>query len=163
MISITKIKSVKEFEEFINTEGKLNIVKFSAPWCGPCRVLSAFIYSTVDTFYEGMQFAEVNTDDFEDLCEKYNITNLPTMVYYKAGEVVYKTMGLFSSRDEYIKLLADIRDGNVTYVEETESGNTETNILESGETETTVEETTTDDTTTTDEVEDNNDTSDGVA
>tara|TARA_R110000787_G_scaffold11659_1_gene38279 strand:+ start:649 stop:909 length:261 start_codon:yes stop_codon:yes gene_type:complete len=53
------------------------IIYFSAPWCGPCKMLGPVMDSLIS---EGMNVKKVNCDYDVTLVQKYNIKNIPTLV-----------------------------------------------------------------------------------
>lgn len=75
------------------------VIDFWATWCGPCRVLSP----TVDEIakeYEGKAVvAKCNVDDCEETSFKFGIRNIPTLLFFKNGELVDRTAGVVSKAE----------------------------------------------------------------
>lgn len=69
-------------------------LKFSAEWCGPCRVLSSII-EEVEGDYNNVKFIEVDVDDVDDssIIDEYKIKNIPALFFIKNGEVLNKHIG----------------------------------------------------------------------
>jgi thioredoxin 1 len=81
------------FEDLVIKAGKLAIVDLSAEWCGPCRMVSPIIHELA-TDYEGRIIAgELNVDENPDVTAKYKIRNIPTVLFFKNGELVDKQVG----------------------------------------------------------------------
>ncbi len=80
------------FESFVNKYPKV-VVDCWAPWCGPCRMLSP----TIDTLAKEMNgkvaFAKLNTDDNYGTAGKFKIVSIPTLLFFKDGELVNKMIG----------------------------------------------------------------------
>ena len=73
--------------------GKLSMIDFWATWCGPCIQLGPTI-EAIATDYEGkVLVGKVNVDENQELSMKYGIRNLPTILFFKNGEVVDKQVG----------------------------------------------------------------------
>lgn len=83
-----------DFDKLLaNNQDKLIFVKFSAPWCSPCRLLTSIIDEI--TPIDGVVFAEVNVDDAEeDFVNEFNVRNIPTVVIYKDGLQVDRFTGM---------------------------------------------------------------------
>jgi thioredoxin 1 len=81
------------FEDLVIKAGKLAVVDLSAEWCGPCRMVSPIIHELA-TEYEGRIVAgELNVDENPDVTAKYKIRNIPTVLFFKNGELVDKQVG----------------------------------------------------------------------
>ena len=81
------------FDEKVIKSEKLAIVDFSAEWCGPCRMVSPIIHELA-TEYEGRIVAgEVNVDENPQVTAKFKVRNIPTVLFFKNGEVVEKQVG----------------------------------------------------------------------
>jgi thioredoxin 1 len=80
------------YNEKIN-EDKLTIVKYKANWCGPCRVLSPILEGVVKD-YADINVGEVDIDTNMALAQKDGIRGVPTVVFYKNGQVLDKMVGL---------------------------------------------------------------------
>ena len=72
------------------------LVKFGAPWCGPCRQLAP-IMEALDE--EGYPAFEVNVDEEQDLTSKYGIRSVPTTLVFKNKELVQTIVGVKSKQD----------------------------------------------------------------
>ena len=84
------------FEESIK-EGTA-LVDFWAPWCGPCRMLSPVIEELAEDFDGKAKICKVNTDEEQDIAVKYGIRSIPTILFFKDGELVDQMVGASSKQ-----------------------------------------------------------------
>ena len=83
MITLTN----ENFDDFINQDN--SIVQFSATWCGPCKSLSI----TLANIKTDAQIGKLDIDDAIKIAAKFGIRSVPTLVFFKGGEEVDRTMG----------------------------------------------------------------------
>lgn len=81
-----------EFEAEVLKSDKKVLVDFWANWCGPCKMLAPVLEQVADEMPD-VQIVKVDVDDNGDLAEKYNVMSIPTMILFKNGEQVGKSVG----------------------------------------------------------------------
>ena len=103
MAEIREIKSVEEYQEFINNQSSLNVVKISASWCSPCRMLGEIIKYLTQDEISGVSIREIDADgeQFEDLMAELKIRGIPVLIAYKNGEEVDRMAGM-STKDNLL-------------------------------------------------------------
>jgi len=81
------------FEEQIIKSDKPALVDFWAEWCGPCRMISPIVSELADEMEGQAIISKLNVDENPEVCAKYGIRNIPTLLFFKGGEVVDKQVG----------------------------------------------------------------------
>ena len=89
-------------EEVLNHKG-LVLVDFWATWCGPCNTLSPIVFD-VSKEREDVKFCTVDVDQNQDLLAEYGIMSVPTLIVFKNGEIINKSVGVIS-KPEILALL----------------------------------------------------------
>ena len=79
--------------EVLDHEGYV-LVDFWASWCGPCKMLSPVVSQIAEENEGTVKVCKLNTDDVMDVAMKYGITAILTLILFKNGEVVDKTVGV---------------------------------------------------------------------
>ena len=80
------------FQEFVSKYPKV-VVDCWAPWCGPCRMLSPTIDALAKDLKGKVAFAKLNTDDNFNVAGKFKIMSIPTLLFFKNGQLVDKMVG----------------------------------------------------------------------
>ena len=81
-----------DFEDFI-AKHETVVVDCWAPWCGPCRMLSPTIDAMAEDYRGKVAFGKLNTDDNFETASKFGIMSIPTLLYFRNGKLVNKTVG----------------------------------------------------------------------
>lgn len=71
----------------------LVVVDCWAPWCGPCRMIGPVI-DALSEQYENVTFGKLNTDDNFETSRKFQIMAIPTLLFFKNGELVERVTGV---------------------------------------------------------------------
>lgn len=90
-MTLELITSVSDFTKAIDSD-KLVVIDFYADWCGPCKKLTPEL-TKVANDNKNINFYKINVDNVTEIANKYKIEMLPTIVYIKNGEEVYRTIG----------------------------------------------------------------------
>jgi thioredoxin 1 len=82
------------FEENVLKSEKPIMVDFWAPWCGPCKAIAPTIEALEKTYGDQMTFAKVNVDENPLSPSKYGVQAIPTLIFFKNGEVADQITGM---------------------------------------------------------------------
>ena len=69
------------------------LVDFWATWCGPCRLLSPVVDKLAEKYAGKMNVVKCNVDESSDIPMKFGIRNIPTLLFFKNGEMVDRLVG----------------------------------------------------------------------
>lgn len=89
-------------ESVLSNEGRV-LVKFGAPWCGPCQSVAPVLESMAE---EGYAVFDVNTDEDSDSAVKYGIRSVPTFIVFENGLEVKRETGAMQ-KSQLISLLGE--------------------------------------------------------
>jgi thioredoxin 1 len=74
------------------------LVDFWAPWCGPCRMIAPVIEELAEDFEGRAKICKVNTDEEQELGAKFGVRSIPTIIFFKDGEIVDQMVGAASKQ-----------------------------------------------------------------
>lgn len=102
---MAKVVNDANFAEILNTDQPV-LVDFWATWCGPCKAIAPIIDELADEFEGKAVVAKCNVDECDDLPMQYGIRSIPTLLFFKNGELVDRHVGVASKADLAAKIQA---------------------------------------------------------
>ena len=69
------------------------VVDFWAEWCGPCKMISPIISQLAEEYDGKLVVGKCNVEESEELAAEYGIRNIPTLLFFKNGQLVDKFVG----------------------------------------------------------------------
>ncbi len=81
------------FDEIVLKSDKPVIVDFWAEWCGPCKMIAPFMEQIAEAYDGKALVVKCDVDHSPGVARRFGIRNIPTVLYFKNGEVVDKQVG----------------------------------------------------------------------
>jgi len=82
------------FETQVLKSDKPVLVDFWAPWCGPCKAIAPLVEELSKSYGDKIKFAKCNVDNNPVTPAKYGIKAIPTLIFFKAGNVANQITGM---------------------------------------------------------------------
>lgn len=92
MVYVTK----DNFDSEVLNAGKPAIVDFWAEWCGPCRMFGPIFEELAGEMGDKVVFAKLNVDEAQELAQQYKVMTIPTVMIFKDGAPVKKSVGVLN-------------------------------------------------------------------
>lgn len=80
------------------------VMDFWATWCGPCRMLAPTVEEVASEVEGKAAVCKCNVDEAREVAFKYRVMSIPTLIYFKNGEAVDRTVGVVSKEDIISKI-----------------------------------------------------------
>lgn len=75
------------------------VLDFWATWCGPCKMIAPILEQIADEYDGKIKVAKANVDEQMDLAIQYQVEVIPTLFYFKDGEMKKKTVGVMTKQE----------------------------------------------------------------
>ncbi|MCD6133579.1 MAG: thioredoxin [Deltaproteobacteria bacterium] len=69
------------------------MVDFWAPWCAPCKMVSPIVLELAEEYEGRIKVGQLNTDEESEIAIEYGIMSIPTLMFFKRGEVIDQVIG----------------------------------------------------------------------
>ncbi|MDE5784244.1 MAG: thioredoxin [Prevotella sp.] len=93
-----EVKVTSENFESLKNGAQPFVVDFWATWCGPCRMVGPIISELAEKYDGKITVGKCDIEEDEDLAVEFGIRNIPTILFFKNGEVVDKLVGAQSKQ-----------------------------------------------------------------
>ncbi len=103
---LTSVNEQSFENEVVNNDHPV-VVDFWAAWCGPCRSLAPVIEQVAEEYAGKVKFVKVDVDENPGLANKFGIKGIPTLLFFKKGEVVEQEVG-FVTRESLVEKVDSI-------------------------------------------------------
>jgi len=88
--------TTEQFSRDVLLSSQPVVVDFFGTWCPPCRALAPILETLAGAFVGQVKIVKVNVDEDPELAERYQIRTVPTLLYFSAGRMVDRTVGVLS-------------------------------------------------------------------
>jgi len=82
----------ENFHSYIENN-ELVVVDCWAPWCAPCRIIAPTIEALAKDYSGKVLFGKLNVDENQEVAMRYNVMAIPTLLFFKKGELVDRLTG----------------------------------------------------------------------
>ena len=83
----------KNFEDEVIKSDKPVIVDFYADWCGPCKMMTPIVSQIAGENMDTIKVCKLNIDENTSTAMKYRVVSIPTLVFFKGGEMLGRIEG----------------------------------------------------------------------
>lgn len=98
--------NTKELKEILENNNMV-VLKCGAEWCSPCRTMEPIIESVAKTMEGKAKVIDIDVEESPDIATEYRVRNIPTILYFKDGELKDKSVGAMSE-DELINRINNL-------------------------------------------------------
>ena len=92
------------FEQTVVKSDKPVLVDFWATWCGPCKMIAPVLDEIARESAGKIRVAKVDVTDEQELALRFNVRNIPTLLFFQGGEVRDTLVGMASKKQILAKL-----------------------------------------------------------
>jgi thioredoxin 1 len=110
-MGVTEIARIEELEKVLSANS-IVVLDASAEWCGPCKAIAPKIHE-LSQQYTTVKFLKFDVDESEELSVAYEITAMPTFIFFKDGSIVDRVQG--ADYKKIVKILNDLEQGSTNY------------------------------------------------
>ena len=96
------VASSENYDEL--TGSGVAVVDFYADWCGPCKMMAPIFDEAKDAYDGKATFAKLNVDDNKDIAASNKVMGIPTLLFFKDGQLVDRVTGVIDKDELYARL-----------------------------------------------------------
>jgi thioredoxin 1 len=94
----------KNFGEMIKSTDKMVLVDFWAEWCGPCKQLAPALEDASNDLQDKIEVFKINIDENPETPSSFSVRGVPTILFFKNGELVNRQVGVLPKSKLYEKI-----------------------------------------------------------
>jgi thioredoxin 1 len=81
------------FDATLAAHAEAVVVDFWAEWCGPCKAIAPVLEELAQEYAGKVTIAKVNVDEHPGVAARYQVRSIPTLLFFKGGQVVDQVIG----------------------------------------------------------------------